>query len=116
MPLVRLRVTRREARGLHLSTSGVDVLGPFPDTTLRLGTRLADHLVCLHEDGRGERKAESLRGGEVHDEFQLPRLLHRQVGGLRAFQDLIHVRRGATKQIIGPRKPFSPSHADLPKP
>ena len=39
------------------------------------------------------------RGLHVDDEFVLGGLLDRQVGGLAAFEDLVHVRRGPAKLL-----------------
>jgi hypothetical protein len=51
----------------------------------------ANHLVgpCQHV-GRN-READLLRRFEIDDELKLGRLLDRQMSGLRAFQDFVHV-------------------------
>jgi hypothetical protein len=51
----------------------------------------ANHLVCLEEQCRGNGETEGLRGLDVDDQLELCGLLHRQVGGLGAFQHAIHV-------------------------
>ena len=48
---------------------------------------------------RRDRQAEGLGGLEVDDQLELRRLLDGQVGGLGAFQDLVHVERGAPEEI-----------------
>src|SRR5712691_6505204 len=55
-----------------------------------------DQLIRAQQQGLRDRQAERLRGLEVDDQLELGRLLHRQVGGLGALQDLIHVRGGLT--------------------
>jgi hypothetical protein len=51
----------------------------------------ADHLGRLEEEGWGDRQAE-LRGRlEIDDQLERGGLLHRQLGGVRALEDLVHV-------------------------
>src|SRR5882724_129450 len=47
----------------------------------------------------GDREAEGLGGFEVDDELELRRLLDRQVGWLRALEDLVYVDCGSPHQL-----------------
>jgi hypothetical protein len=58
----------------------------------------ADHFGRLEEDGRGNGEAEHLRRLEVDDQLEGGGLLHRQVGGLGALEDLVDIG-GATVQL-----------------
>src|SRR5262249_44653375 len=58
-----------------------------------------DHLVGAREHRPGDGKAERFRGLEIDHEVELRGLLHRQIGGLGALDDLVHVAGGATKQL-----------------
>ena len=40
-----------------------------------------------------------LRCFEIDDELELLRLLHREIGGLGAFQNLVDIRSGASVQV-----------------
>ena len=53
---------------------------------------LFDHLVCLQEENRGDGKVERLGCLEINDQLEFRRLLHRQIGGLGSFENLIHIR------------------------
>src|SRR5262250_1107709 len=59
------------------------------------GTRLLDHVVCLEEKRLRNGEAEGFRSLEVDDQLELRRLLDRQVAGLRALENLVHVDGGA---------------------
>ena len=48
-------------------------------------TSLLDHLVRLEEKRRGDREPERLGGLEIDNQLEFHGLLHREVGGLRAF-------------------------------
>ena len=50
-----------------------------------------DHLVRQAEDGSRDREAEGPGCSHIDDQFELGRLLHRQVGRLGALRDLVHV-------------------------
>src|SRR2546425_8132801 len=54
-------------------------------------TRSANHLVCLEQEVWGDRQAKRLSGLEVEEQLELVGSLHRQVGGLSTFEDLVHV-------------------------
>src|SRR5216684_6169112 len=54
-------------------------------------TRLSfDHLVSLGKQRGRHGEAERIRGPAIYDEFELGRLLDREVGGLGPLQDLVH--------------------------
>src|ERR1043166_4285981 len=85
------------------STFGIDVyvrsdITTYPEHTPVSALSL-DHLVRLEEQRRRHREAKGLGGLEVDDQLELRGLLYRQVGGLGAFQDLIHVVGSAPKQL-----------------
>jgi hypothetical protein len=63
---------------------------------------LFDYLVGeqLHLAGNGQ--AERLGGLEVDDEFEIGGLHHRQVGGLRAFEDAAAINRSVLKSDLLP--------------
>ena len=52
---------------------------------------LFDYLIRPREHIRWNRQADLLRRLQVDDELELYRLLHGEIGGLSAFQDLVHV-------------------------
>jgi hypothetical protein len=56
---------------------------------------LADHLVRPEEEHRRNGEAQCLCRLEVDDQLELYRPLHRQLGGFRAFEDLVHEIGGA---------------------
>jgi hypothetical protein len=58
---------------------------------------LFDHLVGGHLNGHGHVKAQRLCGLEVEHEFEFGGLHHRQVGGLRAAEDLAGVDADLTR-------------------
>ena len=60
---------------------------------------LLDDLVRAHQERLRDREAERLRGLEVDDQLELGRLLDRQVGGLGALEDLVHVS-GITSEHV----------------
>src|SRR5947209_5330548 len=75
----------------HSLPSGrYSLLGPdfhrLDRTSLRLAHSL-DHLVGKSEQRRRHFEAERLGGFQVNDEFELHRLLHRQIGGLLALEN-----------------------------
>ena len=47
-----------------------------------------------------EREAKRRGGFEVNDQLELMRLLHRQVGRLDAFENLVDIVRGTSSQVI----------------
>ena len=52
-----------------------------------------NHLVGAGEDRGRDGQAERVGGLEVDDQLELGGLLDRQVGGLRAFEDLVNIAR-----------------------
>src|SRR5262249_26559195 len=56
---------------------------------------LSNHLVCSRQHVGRNRQADLLRCFQVDDELELRRLLYRKVGGLSAFQNLVHISSGA---------------------
>jgi hypothetical protein len=65
----------------------------------RSSVDLLNHLIRPLQERRRDREAERLGGLEVDDQFVLSRLLDGQVGGLGAFEDLVHVTGGAAVKI-----------------
>src|SRR4029453_191111 len=55
---------------------------------------LLDHLIRPPQERRRDGQAERLGGLEVDDQLKLRGLLYGQVGGIGAFQDLVHVGGG----------------------
>jgi hypothetical protein len=62
-----------------------------------------DHSIRPRQHVGRNREADLLRGLEIDDELELDWLFHRQLSGLSAFQNLVHVRSGApeTLNIVG---------------
>src|SRR5262249_36201246 len=102
---LRLRRGRQRERG----TSGRCLLSPAagcsarPPRHVRLipvcPARLLDHLIRQEEQRWRDRDPERLGRLEVDDQLEFYGLLHRQVGGLGAFQDLVYVRGSTPEQI-----------------
>ena len=65
------------------------------------GRKLTDDLGCLLKYRRRHRAPEALCRLEIDDEVKRARLLHRKVLRLRATQDLVYVRRDASKRSAG---------------
>src|SRR5262249_50513012 len=60
---------------------------------------LFDHLICSYEHIRWNRQADLLGGFEINNQLKLHRLFYRQVSGLAAFEDLIHIRGSAAEHV-----------------
>src|ERR1700730_17418672 len=58
-----------------------------------------DDIVGEGEERRRDCEAERLRGLEVNDQLEFRRLLDREVGRFRAFEDFVHVDHASTQQI-----------------
>ena len=73
-------------------------------------SRLVNDLVGTGEDRRRDGKAERSRGIEIDDQPEFTGRLDRQIGGMRALEDLIDVTRRAAEQIavIGGERDQSP--------
>jgi hypothetical protein len=54
-----------------------------------------DNFIRSRQHVRRYRQADLLRGLEIDHQLKFRRLLHRQIGGLGTFQDLIYIRSGA---------------------
>jgi hypothetical protein len=75
-------------------------VGPPRNTSLILSV-FFDHLIRPLQERRRNRQAEEGLGAlEVDDQLELGRLLNRQVGGLGAFEDSVHVARRASEKIV----------------
>src|SRR5262249_9081952 len=61
--------------------------------------RSLNNLIRPPQQGRRDRQAEGSGGLEVDDELELRRLLHRQVGGLRALEDPVDVAGCAPQHV-----------------
>jgi hypothetical protein len=60
---------------------------------------LFDHLVGAQEEISTDRKSECSRCFEIDDKLEFGGLLNRQVGRLRALQNLLDVSGGSPEQI-----------------
>src|SRR4030095_6578605 len=60
---------------------------------------LRNDVIRTDQDRLGDRQAESLRRLEVDDQFELCRLLDREVSRVRPFQVLVHIGGGAAIKI-----------------
>ena len=60
---------------------------------------LSNYPVRSRQYVRRYRDAYLLSGFQVNDQFKLSRLLHRQIGRFRAFEDLVNVCGGAPVQV-----------------
>ena len=58
-----------------------------------------DHLVGAAEKRWRHAEAERLGGFQIDDQFEFGRLHYRQVGGLGAFQDLVHIDSSAAVHV-----------------
>jgi len=65
-----------------------------------LGLISLDHLIRPQQQRRRDGEAEGLGRLEVDDQFELRGLLDGEVGGFRAFEDLVHISRGTTGQVV----------------
>jgi len=72
---------------------------PELGTTWAQTCLLLDGLICPQQDRLRYRQAEGLGGLQVDDQLEPRWLLNRKVGGLGAFQNLVHVACGVVKLI-----------------
>src|SRR5262245_49571265 len=70
----------------------------------RREARSFDHLICPQQQGGRDRETQGLRCPQIDDEIKLGRLLNRQVAGLGALENSVHVARTSTEDIghVGP--------------
>ena len=66
-----------------------------------LSRRIFDHLIRTRQHVRRNGQANLLGGFQVDDKFELLRLFDPQIGGLCAFQNLLHVRAEAPRIVLG---------------
>ena len=59
----------------------------------------SDDSVRPHQHIRRNRQADLLGRFQIDDELKLRRLLHGEIGGLGAFQNLVHISSGAPVQV-----------------
>jgi hypothetical protein len=83
--------------GTNLATVGRKPDRAYIARISRCGS--ANHLVRLEEHGRRNGEAERLGGLEVDHQLELRGLLHREVGGLGALEDLVHIGGRASPRI-----------------
>src|SRR5262252_6226971 len=62
-------------------------------------SRSFDHLVGTRDERRRQLEPKRLGGLEVDSQLEFDRLLHREVGGLGALQNLMHVAGRAPEQV-----------------
>ena len=58
---------------------------------------LSNHPIRPHQHIGRDRQADLLGRFQIDDELELDRLLDRQIGGLRALQNLVHIGSGAAE-------------------
>jgi hypothetical protein len=87
---------KRTSRGQAKSVAG-DPYRRFATANCRTAKGLFDHLVGDGEHVGPDLDAERSRRLQVDGELKFSRLLHRQVGGLRAFEDFTGVDADLTK-------------------
>jgi hypothetical protein len=68
-----------------------------------ISTRSLDHFIRSHQNLLRNRETDLLRSLEIDHQLKLRRLLDGKLGGLCAFQDLVHVR-GCTAIDRNPRE------------
>src|SRR5262245_18195977 len=62
---------------------------------------LLDHLVCLEDERLGNRHSQRPGGLQIDHQLELRWPFNRQIGGLSAFEDFIHVFRCSSVEIFG---------------
>src|SRR5262245_59864034 len=86
---------RRTSHSISQST----LAGAAIATSRLTCTTSPEDLVRSSQKRCGNREAERLGGLEIDREIELRRLLHREIGWVRAFQDLVDVRGGPAPQV-----------------
>ena len=61
---------------------------------------LLDHLVGARQQKRRNFDVLRLRGLQIDDELEFVRRLHRQVGGIGALEDAMHIGCGAPVLVV----------------
>src|SRR6266404_867078 len=74
-----------------------------PLTLYASHSRLSNHLIRSRQHIRRDRQTDLFGRFQIDDELELLRLLHCKIGGLGAFQDLIHISGSAPEQIVNTR-------------
>src|SRR5215510_7129969 len=77
--------------------------GPSRQRTCYFKT-LLNHLVRPQQQGLRNRQPQRLGRFEINDQFELRRLLDRQIARFRALYDTVHVCRRATEEIVVARR------------
>src|SRR4030095_8048608 len=84
--------TARTVSNLFLLTSH---LAPGSCPCCKRYLKLLEHFISPCQHVRRNRQADLLRGLEIYHQLELHRSLHRQVSGLSAFENLVHVNDDA---------------------
>ena len=71
-----------------------------------------DHVVGQTQNKPWHRQVQGLRGSHVDDQLELGGLLHRQVGRLRALQDLVRLDGGPPDSLMASPASHGVSHGD----
>src|SRR5215510_12754387 len=64
---------------------------------------LLDHFISSRQDIRWNGQADLLRRFQVDDKLKLRRLLDWEIGWVSTFQDLVHIRSGASGEVVDVR-------------
>src|SRR5215471_20642283 len=91
--------SRKRRKSRHSLTSPQCQLRP----SCTAAKRLFDHFVGERQQLVWKLETECLGGREIDDQPVSRRLLHRQLGGLGALEDLVDVDSGAPSQIVDVR-------------
>src|SRR5262245_21594831 len=90
-----------------LSVTNQDI-SPSQGWHLGICSRLSPHvssndLIRSRQHVGRNRQADLLGCFQIDDEFELDRLLHREISRLGAFQNLVHIRGGTPEQVSNAR-------------
>src|SRR4029453_14715711 len=84
----------------NMVTTALTLVRTEADLTLPgMTTGSADHLGRLEEEGWRDGQAQGLGGLQVDHQLERHRLLHRQIGGLGPFENLVDVEGPAPQQL-----------------